>query len=52
MKGFSDSGVPLTEKAAKQQQRNKLTYNARKGQYHFSRLRVINDAESRSSQKI
>ena len=51
MKGFSDSGIPLTDKAAKQQQRNKASYNSRRGQYHFSRLRVINDARAEASRK-
>jgi len=51
MKGFSDSGVPLTEKAAKQQQKNKASYNSRKGNYHFSKLRVINDARAEISRK-
>lgn len=51
MKGFSDSGIPLTDKAAKQQQRNKAAYNSRRGQYHFSKLRVINDARAEAARK-
>ena len=51
MKGFSDSGIPLTDAAAKKQQKNKSSYNSRKGNYHFSKLRVINDARAEVSRK-
>ena len=38
-KGFSSMGIPLTGKAAKQQQKNKASYRYR---YHGSRLEQIN----------
>ena len=46
-KGFSDTGVPITAKAARSQSKNISTYKARgKGRYDFSRLRQINDARA------
>ncbi len=44
-KGFSDAGIPITEKAVRDKQRNRSNYlGHQKSRYHFSRLRQINDA--------
>ena len=40
-KGFNDTGIVLTEKTIKQQQKNKAGYRSRN--YEFSRLKIIND---------
>ena len=40
-KGFNDTGIALTEKTIKQQQKNKAGYRSRN--YEFSRLKIIND---------
>ena len=43
-KGFNDTGIPLTERAVKQQRNNKLAYG--KTRYAGSRLNFINDARA------
>lgn len=48
-KGFNDTGIPLTERAAKQQRRNKLSY--KKYNYAGSRLNFINDARAEAARK-
>ena len=48
-KGFSDTGVPLTGRAAKQLQRNKTSY--RKNSYYGSRLNIINDTRKEDARK-
>ena len=40
-KGFNDTGIALTQKTIKQQQKNKAGYRSRN--YEFSRLKIIND---------
>ena len=48
-KGFNDTGIPLTERAAKQQRKNKLSY--KKYNYAGSRLNFINDARAEAARK-
>ena len=49
-KGFSDTGVALTGKAARSQIKNKDTYKSRgRGRYNGSRLQVINDARAEAA---
>jgi len=48
-KGFNDTGIPLTERAAKQQRKNKLSY--KKYNYAGSRLNFINDARAEAARE-
>ena len=48
-KGFSDSGVALTEKTIKAQRKNKANYSRQN--YAFSRLRFINDARAEAARQ-
>ena len=48
-KGFSDSGVALTEKTIKAQRKNRASYSRQN--YAFSRLRFINDARAESARQ-
>ena len=50
-KGFSDSGIPLTAKTQSKQKANKDRYAGRKGSYHFSPLKRINDAAAELGKK-
>jgi len=50
-KGFSDSGIPLTAKTQSKQKANKDRYAGRKGSYHFSPLKRINDAAAELGRK-
>ena len=48
-KGFNDTGIPLTERAVKQQRKNKLSY--KKNNYAGSRLNFINDARHEAARQ-
>ena len=48
-KGFNDTGIPLTERAVKQQRKNKLSY--KKNNYAGSRLNFINDARAEAARQ-
>jgi len=48
-KGFNDSGIPLTERANKKLQKNRLNY--KKYNYSGSRLQFINDARAEAARK-
>ena len=50
MKGVSSVGIPITGKAARQQNKNKEKYrSAGRGRYDFSRLKQINDARAEAA---
>ncbi len=48
-KGFSDSGIPLTEKTIKAKLKNRASYSRKN--YAFSRLRFINDSRAESARQ-
>ena len=50
VKGVSSVGIPITGKAARQQNKNKEKYrSAGRGRYDFSRLKQINDARAEAA---
>jgi len=49
--GFSDSGVALTAKTLTTQKANRDRYANRKGRYHFTPLKRINDAAAELGKK-
>ena len=49
--GYNDAGIPIGAAARKKSELNKKRYAGRKGSYHFSPLKQINDAAAELGKK-
>jgi len=49
--GYNDAGIPISEKTRREKELNRKRYAGRKGQYHFSHLKRINDAAAELGRK-